>query len=183
MRKKNACVYYFLSLSVYIDVRGSLDWVCLLMGVRMWGSWGPPCFVFIFIVCFESEMSDLLLGALGHCPFHHYVHCWCDFISCLIWVDHYSSLRFSFHHHLRFCFWSILFVSLLVLLLQRPIPGLILSLHHPYTSHYQFNCLHCFVIVTIFTLSTLKYMAHEFLYMLHFHTWGHGFFLSLGIWA
>ena len=26
-----------------------------------------------FVVCFESEMSGLLLGALGHCPSHHCV--------------------------------------------------------------------------------------------------------------
>ena len=26
-----------------------------------------------FVVCFESEMSGFLLGALGHCPFHHFV--------------------------------------------------------------------------------------------------------------
>ena len=132
--EKKTHVYYFLSLSVYIDVRGSLDWVCLLMGVRMWAFWDPPCFVFIFIVYFESERSDLLLGALGHCLFHHYVHCWCDFTSCLIWVDHYSYLCYLFHYHPRFRFRFIIFTSHLILFLQQPISGLILSSRHHYTS-------------------------------------------------
>ena len=130
------------SLSMYIDVRGSLDWVCLLRGVRMWAFRDLSFFVFIFVVCFESEMSDFLLGALGHCPFHHYIHCWCDFTPCLIWVDHYSSLCYLFHHHPRFRFWFIIFISPLILFLQRPISGLIFSLHHHYTSHYQFDLFH-----------------------------------------
>ena len=45
-----------------------------------------------FVACFVSEMSDFLLGALGYCPFHHYVRNWCDFTPCLIWVDHHSLL-------------------------------------------------------------------------------------------
>ena len=64
-------------------------------------------YLFVFILShlfFESEMSDLLLGALGHFPFHHYIHCWCDFISCLIWVDHYSSSCYLLRHHPRFAF-------------------------------------------------------------------------------
>ena len=36
-------------------------------------------------------MSDLLLRTLGHCLFHYYIHYWCDFTSCLIWVDHHFS--------------------------------------------------------------------------------------------
>ena len=40
---------------------------------------------------FESEMSGLLLRALGHCLFHHYINCWCDFTPCLIWVYHHFS--------------------------------------------------------------------------------------------
>ena len=153
------------------------------MGVCMWAFWGPPCFVFIFIVYFESEMSDLLLGALGHCPFHHYVHCWCDFISCLIWVDHYSYLCYLFHHHPRFHFWFIIFTSRFILFLQQPISGLILSSHHHYTCHYQFILLH---------LSHYQHHIHvrhpqvhdsqDSLYMLHFIYEGMSF-LSLGIWA
>ena len=72
-----------------------------------------------FVVYFESEMSDLLLGALGHCPFHRYVHYWYDFISCLIWVDHYSSSCSLLHYHSCICFLFIHFISPLVIFLQR----------------------------------------------------------------
>ena len=44
---------------------------------------------------------------------------------------------------------------------RGPFPGLLLSLHHHYTSHYRFDFLHCLVIVIIFTLGTLGSMAHE----------------------
>ena len=40
---------------------------------------------------FVREMSDLLLRTSSHCPFHYYIHYWCDFTSCLIWVDHHIS--------------------------------------------------------------------------------------------
>ena len=176
-------MYYFLSLSVYIDVWRSLDWVCLLMGVRMWAFWDPPCFVFIFIVYFESEMSDLLLGALGHCPFHHYIHCWCDFTPCLIWVDHYSYLCYLFHHHPRFRFWFIIFTSRLILFLQQPISSLILYSHHHYTYHYQFILLHWSPYRHhIHVRHPQVHGSRDSLYMLHFIYEGMGF-LSLGIWA
>ena len=39
-------------------------------------SFSRPSFLCIhFVIYFESKMSDLLLGALGHCPLHHYIHC------------------------------------------------------------------------------------------------------------
>ena len=63
-------------------------------------------------ICFlEWDMSNLLLKALVHCPFHHYIHCWCDFTSCLIWliitplrmfIVSLSSLLLLLIHHLRF---------------------------------------------------------------------------------
>ena len=42
-----------------------------------------------------------------------------------------------------------------------PFLGLLVSLHHHYTSHYQFDFLHCLVIIIIFTLGTLGSMAHK----------------------
>ena len=136
------------------------------------------------IVYFESKMSDLLLGALGHCPFHHYVHSWCDFTPCLIWVDHYSSWCYLFHyHHPCFRFWFIILTSPLILFLQWPISCLILPSYHHYTSHYQFDLLH---------LSHHWHHIHirhpqvhgswDFLYMLHFIHEGMGLW-SLGTWA
>ena len=100
--------------------------------------WDPSILCIHFFVYFKSGMSDLLLGTLGHCLFHHYVHCWCDFTPCLIWVDYYSSLCYLFHHYPRFHFWFIIFTSCLILFLQQPILSLILSSHHHYTYHYQF---------------------------------------------
>ena len=71
--------------------------------------------------------------------------------------------------HLRVICFAIILVLLLihpfcltlVLLLRRPIPSLILPMHHPYTSRYQIIFLHCLVIVIMFTLGTLRAMAHE----------------------
>ena len=130
----------------------------------------PSILCIHLVVYFESEMSDLLLGTLGHCPFHHYVLCWCDFISCLIWADHHFSLCFLFHHHPRFCLWFIIFVLPLDLFLQRPVPGFLLSLHHHYTSHYQFDFLHCLLIITIFTSGILSPWLMKFSIHVAFYT-------------
>ena len=71
---------------------GSLHRVWLLVRVRTWAFWDPIFFVFTLSYLFESEMSDLFLGTLGHCPFLHYFHYWCDFTPCLTWVDcHFCS--------------------------------------------------------------------------------------------
>ena len=72
------------------------------------------------------------------------------------------------HHHPRFCFLFISFVSHLVLFIlfyiQRPIPCSTLPLHHHYTSHYQFNFLHYLFIDIIFTLGLLRSMARAIFY-------------------
>ena len=172
------------SLSMYIDVRGSLDWVCLLRGVRMWAFRDLSFFVFIFVVCFESEMSDFLLGALGHCPFHHYIHCWCDFPLCLIWVDHHS---FSYVH----CFTIILIIAFH---LSSSFHPLFFSYSDPsrvwyslciIITHLIINliCFICLLIDIIFTLGTRKSMTHEIYYtccILYMRAWVSE---SLGIWA
>ena len=121
-------------------------------------------FVFTLSYFFESGMSDLLLETLGHCPFHHYIHYWCDFTPYLIWVDHHFS---SYIHR----FVIILIIACdsshslhpLVLFLHWPILGLIFPLHHYYASHYQFDLLHP-VIDIIFTLGTFRSMVHELFY-------------------
>ena len=119
-------MYCSPSLSVCIDIRGSLDRVCLLMGVRMWAFRDPSLLCIHFIICFVSEMSDFLLGALGHCPFHHYVRSWHDFPAYMIWVDHHSFWCYSLHYHRPlFRFWFVILTSLLILFLPRPISGLI----------------------------------------------------------
>ena len=94
---------------------------------------------------------------------------------CLIWVDHHFS---SYIH----CFAIILVIAYdsshslhsLVLFLHRSIPGLIFPLHHSCISHYQFDLPPCLIIDIIFTLGTLKSMAHEFFYtccILYMRTW------------
>ena len=78
----------------------------------MWTLKDPFFFVSTLSYLFKNEMSDLLLRALGHCPFHHYIHWWCDFTPCsdLSW----SSFIFVcslFHYHPCYCFWFIPFFS------------------------------------------------------------------------
>ena len=147
------CALYFPSLSMYINIRGSLYRVCLLLGVCRWVLRDIFFFVFTsWYLLLESEMSDFLLRALGHCSFHHYIHCWCDFTSYfdLSWSS-FISIYSLFHHHPHYCFRFIPFISPLVIFLQRPIPNLLFSLYRSYTSHYQFDFLHCLIITIILT--------------------------------
>ena len=67
------CVLFSIIEYVYISVRGSLCWICLVDESSYVSSSGPFILRIHFVVCFESEMCGLLLGALGHCPFHHCV--------------------------------------------------------------------------------------------------------------
>ena len=93
-RKISTCVYVHSILNHWMCIlisEGHFYWVCLLLRVPMWALWDPMLFVFALSYLFESKMSDLFLGTPGHCPFHHYFHYWCDFTSCLIWVDHHLS--------------------------------------------------------------------------------------------
>ena len=125
-------------------------------------------FVFVFTsshLFFESEMSDLFLGALGHYPLHHYIHC--NETSLHVWLE--LIITFSSYIH---CFAIILIITFdsspllhsLVIFLRWSIPGLIFSMHHCYISHYQFDLLHCLIIDILFTLDTLRSMAHELFY-------------------
>ena len=123
-------------------------------------------------------MSDLLLGTLGHCLFHYYIHYWCDFTPCLIWVDH----QFSSY---ILCFVIIPIIACdssrslhpFVLFLHWPIPGLISLLHHSYISHYQFDLFHRLIINIIFTLCILRSWLMSFSIHVAFYAWGHEFFI------
>ena len=91
---------------------------------------------------FVREMSDLLLRTPSRCPFHHYIHYWCGFTSCLIWVDHHLSS----HIH---CFAVVFIVacdsshSLRVLFSPYSDPSQVrCSLRIIITHHYQFILLH-----------------------------------------
>ena len=115
--------------------------------------------------------------ALGHCPFHYYIHCWCDFTSCLIWVDHH----FFFFLHIH-CFAIILIIAFDSSPLLHPLffsytdlfQVWYSPLHHSGTSHYQFDLLHCLIIDILFTLGTLRSMTHKLFYtccILYTRTW------------
>ena len=178
-------LFFFLCshFVVYIDVWGLLYWVCLLMGVRMWASRNLHFFCIRCIMYFKSETNDLILGALDHCPFHHYIHCWCDFTSCLIWVDHYSFLCYLLRHHPCFVFDSSL--------LSYHCPSL-LTLTYSKFDIALASLLRVSLSVLFTSLSHYWYYIHighlqvqgsrAFLYMLHFIHEGMGF-SSLGIWA
>ena len=173
----------FPSLSVYIDIWGSLYRVWLFVRVRMWAFWDPLLFVFTLSYLFESKMSDLLLGALGHCYFHHYIHCWCDLLH--VWFE--SIITF-----LRIFIVSLSSLSLPVIHLIRFPPCYFLTLTYSRfdISLASFLCIS--LLVWFASLSHYWYYIHighpqvhgsrAFLYMLHFIHEGMSF-LSLGIWA
>ena len=163
-KKRRMCLLFSIIECVYRCSR--VTWLSMFVNGSSYVNFSRPSVLCIhFIVYFESEMSDFLLGALSRCPFHHYVHCWCDFTPCLIWVDHYSSLCYLFHHHPQFRFWFIIFTSRLILFLQQPISGLILSSFHHYTYHTISSfCFICPLIDIIFTLVILRSMAHKIYY-------------------
>ena len=72
--KRHMCVLFSIIEYVYISVRGVALLDMSIDGSSYVSSPRPFILRIHFVVCFESEMSDLLLGSLGHCPFHHCVH-------------------------------------------------------------------------------------------------------------
>ena len=142
-----------------------------------------------FIICIHVSYIlrvrwvTFLLGALCHCPFHHYIHWWCDFTSCWIWADHHSSSCSLFHHRSRF------------LLLSHPFH--FTPCHFLTMTHFQV-CYSLCIIITHLIISLIFFIASLLLSYSHwapsgpwlmrfsvhvaFYTWGHGF-LSLGSWA
>ena len=147
----------------------------------------PRSFLLVFTLWhlfFKSEMSDLLLGALGHCHFHHCIQCWCDFIPCLIWVEHhffFVYLLFCYHPH--HCFWFISFAS--------PSCSFLIVTYSRFDISLA-SFLHILLSVWSISLSHYWYFIHirhpqvhgsrALLYMLHFIHEGMSF-SSLGIWA
>ena len=121
-----------------------------------------------------------LLGDLCRCPFHHYIHWWCDFTSCWIQADHHLSSCSLLHY---ICSWFIHCVSPLDIFLQWPIFRFVTLFA---------SSLHISLSVWFSSLPRYYYHIHighprvhgsqDFLYMLHFIHKGMDF-LSLGIWA
>ena len=133
---------------------------------------------------FVREMSDLLLRTPSHCPFHHYIHYWCDFTSWLIWVDHYLSS----HIH---CFAVVFIVacdpshSLHVLFSPYSDPSRVRYLLRIIITHITIGscCFICLLIDIIFTLGILRSMAHGIHYTCCISYMRACFFWSSGIWA
>ena len=123
------------------------------------------CHIFL-----EWEMNDLLLGTLGHCPFHHYIHCWCDF---------------------HFVFWFELIIIPLYVFVVSPLSLLLLLIHpfrftpcsFPTMTYSKFDTfftssLNISLSIQFASLSHYWYYIHirhpqvygsrDFLYMLHF---------------
>ena len=131
----------------------------------------------------EWNTGNLLLRAQDHCPFHHYIHWWCDFTPYLIWVDHHFSL---YTHH---------FAIILVIACDssHSLHPLCYFLTRTYSKFdvSLASFLRISLLVWFASSSHYWYYIHRyprvhgswaFLYTLHFIHEGMGF-LSLGIWA
>ena len=171
------CVLFSIIEYVYISVRGVALLDMSIDGSSYVSSSGPFILRIHFVVCFESEMSDLLLGALGHCPFHHCIHYWHDLLSYLIWADHHLFSYSMLHHHPRFHFWFIIFISPLIPFLQWPhflvwYPLRTIIIHLVISSVF----LHCIIICYhVHSRHPQVHGSRYFLYILHFIHEGMGF--------
>ena len=160
------CVLFSIIEYVYISVRGVALLDMSIDGSSYVSSSGPFILRIHFVVCFESEMSGLLLGALGHCPFHHCVRYWRDLLSYLIWADHHLFSYSMLHHHPRFHFCFIIFIPPLIPFLQWP--------HFRVWYPLRSIIIHCIIIVTMFTVGIFRSMAHDIFYtccILYMRAW------------
>ena len=125
------CILFSIIEHVYWYLRVTL--LSMFVYESLYVSFPIPSILYIHFVL-EWETDNLLLG---HCLFNHYIHWWCDFTPYfdLSWLSFFFICSL-FRHHTHYCFQFIPFVSPLVLFLQQPIPSLLFSLHHSYTSHY-----------------------------------------------
>ena len=157
------CITFSIIECVYWCLR--VTWSSMFVNESSYVSFPrPSIFCIHFVVYFESETSDFLLGALCHCSFHiTFIDDVTSFHVGFEWII--TTLRvLCFTIILVFCFDSSISFHPLSFSYNDPFPGLLPSLHHHYTSHYQFDFLHCLVIVIIFTLGTLGSMAYEIFY-------------------
>ena len=179
-RKISTCVYVYSILH---------HWVCILMFeghlIEYVCRWEFVCelfealhFLYSFFRVFWEWDEWLSLRSSVSLFFPHYIHWWCDFISCWIWVDHHYSSCSLLHHHSRF------------LLLIHPFhftPCPLLT-----TTHFQVYYPLC-IIITHFIISLFFFIASLLLSYSHlapsgpwlmrfsvhvaFHTWGHEFLI------
>ena len=155
------CIVFSIIEYVYWCLGGHFHRVCSLLGVRMWALWDPMLFVLLCHIYFVREMSDLLLRTLSHCPFHHYIHYWCDFTSCLISVDHH----FSSYIHCSAVIFIVACVSphsLHVLFSPYNNPSRVRYSLRVIITHIIISsfCFICLLIDIVFTLDILGSVAH-----------------------
>ena len=101
------CALYFPSLSMYINIQGSLYRVCLLVRVRMWVFRYPPFFIFTsFVFRMKHEQSSPKGSGSLSLPSLH---------SLMMW--------------LHSIFWFELIIILLYMLIVSPSSSLLLSIH------------------------------------------------------
>ena len=146
------------------------------MGVRIWAFQDPSFFVFIFSyvsrirwVTFFYELQVIVPSIIAFVIDVTSLHIWFEWI-----ITHSCVLRFIII--LTFAFDSSFSFHLLFFSYNNPFSSLILSLHHHYTSHYQFNLLHLsphwhYIHIRLPPI----YGSQDFLYMLHFIHEGMGY--------
>ena len=143
---------------IFIEYVHYWEFICELSKI-------PWLFALLCHIYFVKEMSDLLLRTLSYCPFHHYIRYWCDFTSCLIWVDHHLS---SYIHCL-----AVIFIVACVS--PHPLHVLFSLYSNPSRVRYSLRiiithiiissfCFICLLIDIIFTLGILRSMAHDIFY-------------------
>ena len=177
-KKKSKCrdVWYSLSLSVYIGVRGSLCWVCLLIGVRMSAPRDVSFFVFICHMFWEwDEWHSLRSFGSSSIPSLHSLLTWLPCIfdlsgsSLILVFCASSSSLFSLRiHHFHSTFYLFLTVthfrvwySLRIIIIHLVISLFFSPLHH---HHYHVHIRHPQV-----------HGSWDLLYLLHFIHEGMGF--------
>ena len=151
---------------MYIDVWGSFLSSMFIIGSSYVSSLRSHVTCIALSYIFVREMSDLLLRTPSHCPFHHYIHYWCDFTSWLIWVDHHLSS----HIH---CFAVVFIVacdsshSLHILFSPYSNPSRVRYSLRIIITHITISsfCFICLLIDVIFALGILRFMAHDIFYI------------------
>ena len=165
-------VYWCLGVIIIEYVR-YWEFVCELSEI--------PCYLYCFVIsiCDRDEWPSPKDSESLSFPSLYSLLMWLHFMIDLSRSPPfftYSLFRCRFYR----CLWFISFPSHLILSLQQPISGSILTSHHHYTYHYQFILLH---------LSSYRPHIHvrhpqvhgswDSLYMLHFIYEGM-FFLIIG---
>ena len=168
-------VYWCLGV-IFIEYVRYWEFVCELFEI--------PCYLYCFVIsiCERDEWLSPKDSESLSFPSLHSLLMWLHFMFDLSRSSSFFIYSlFRCHFYRRLCFTS--FTSRLILSLQQPISGSILTSHHHYTYHYQF---------VLFHLSPYRHHIHvrhlqvhgswDSLYMLHFIYEGMVFWSS-GIWA